>query len=73
MEEERKAHYRNKSVNQEKTFIAKYWSKIHQKAKLKELYYKHVGREKQFEKVITAKNAIARKNDQGDYELENVL
>ena len=68
MKEERKAHYRN-TLNHD-TFIMTFWNKIAQKAKEKELYYKHVGREKVFQDIITTNNVIARKNRQGIYEIE---
>ena len=39
----------------------------------KELYYKYAGREEYFEKIITAKGAIARKNNDGTYQLNNIM
>ena len=73
MLEERKAYYRKNNEEQERTFIIKYKSMISEKMTTKELYYKYAGREEYFEKIITAKGAIARKNNDGTYQLNNIM
>ena len=73
MLEERKAYYRQNTEEHERIFIFKYRSKISDEAKIKELYYKYSGREIHFEKIITAKNAIAEKKNDGTYELGNIM
>ena len=73
MLEERKAYYRKNNEERERTFIIKYKSMISEKMTTKELYYKYAGREEYFEKIITAKGAIARKNNDGTYQLNNIM
>ena len=73
MLEERKAFYRKNNDKQEQVITFKYRCHIREEAATKELFYKYAGRERYFEKIITAKRVVANKNENGSYSVSNVM
>ena len=72
MMEERKAYHKKHTQQDEQKFVIKYNHLIKEEAKIKELQYKFQGKEQKFERILTANNAIARKNKEA-FIIDNIM